>query len=107
MDSLVIQLQRECLDPHIPTLDIMRKALVVARKLDVVDFHKWVTREIEGYKPGDEVPEYRMVHGEIKALNPYHGWIDVVMEDPKVKEFLSVRAIGQPIGEIDTIVKSS
>jgi hypothetical protein len=107
MDSLVIQLQRECLDPHVSTLDIMRKALVVARKLGVPDFHKWVSKEIEGYKPGDKVPEYRMVHGEIKAFNPYHGWVDVVMEDPQIKEILSVRAIGQPIGEIDTIVKSS
>lgn len=107
MDSLVIQLQRECLDPNISTLDIMRKALVVARKLDVPDFRKWVSKEIEGYKPGDDVPEYRMIQGEIKAWNPYHGWIDVVMEDPKAKEVLSVRAIGQPIGELDTIVKSS
>jgi AbiTii-like protein len=107
MDSLVIQLQRECLDPNVSTVDITRKALVVARKLDVADFHKWVSKEIEGYQPGDEVPEYRMVHGQIKAWNPYHGWIDVVMENPKVKEVLSVRAIGQPIGELDTIVKSS
>jgi hypothetical protein len=107
MDSLVIQLQRECLDPNISTLDIMRKALVVARKLNVADFHKWVSKEIEGYNLGDEAPDYRMIHGEIKAWNPYRGWIDVVMGDPKVKEALSVRAIGQPIGELDTLVKSS
>jgi hypothetical protein len=107
MDSLVIQLQRECLDSTIPTLDIMRKALVVAKKLGLADFQKWVSKEIEGYKLGDEVPDYRMVHGEIKAWNPYHGWIDVMMEDPKVKEAVSVRAIGQPIGELDTIIKGS
>jgi hypothetical protein len=107
MDSLVIQLQREFLDPTIPTLDIMRKALVVAKKLGLADFHKWVSKEIEGYGLGEEVPDYRRVHGEIKAWNPYHGWIDVIMEDPKVKEFLSVRAIGQPIGELDDIIKGA
>lgn len=107
MDSLVIQLQRECLDQDVPTLELLRKALVVARKLGVAEFHKWVSKEIEGYKPGDKVPDYRMIHGEIKAWNPYHGWIDVVMEDPKAKEFLSVRAIGQSVGELDTIVKSA
>lgn len=107
MDSLVIQLQRQCLDPTVSTLDIMRKALVVAKKLNLVDFHKWVSKEIEGYKPGDEIPDYRMVHGEIKAWNPYHGWIDVIMEDPKVKEILSIRAIGQPIGELDAIIRGS
>lgn len=94
MDSLVIQLQRECLDPNISTLDIMRKALVVARKLNLGDFHKWVSKEIEGYNSGDEAPDYRLIHGEIKAWNPYRGWIDVVMGDPKVKEALSIRAIG-------------
>ncbi len=89
MDSLVIQLQRECLDQNISTLDIMRKALVVAKKLGLADFYKWVSKEIEGYKVGEDVPDYRMVHGAIKAWNPYIGWIDVVMEDPKVKEILS------------------
>jgi hypothetical protein len=107
MDSLVIQLQRECLDQNISTLDIMRKALVVAKKLGLADFYKWVSKEIEGYKVGEDVPDYRMVHGAIKAWNPYIGWIDVVMEDPKVKEILSVRAIGQPIGELDDIIKGS
>jgi hypothetical protein len=107
MDSLVIQLQRECLNPAIPTLDIMCKALVVAKKLGLADFHKWVSKEIEGYNLGEVAPDYRMVHGEIKAWNPYHGWIDVIMEDPEVKEVLSVRAIGQPIGELDDIIKRS
>jgi hypothetical protein len=105
MDSLVIQLQRECLDATISTLDIMRKALVVAKKLGLEDFHKWVSKEIKGYDLGEKAPDYRMVHGEIRAWNPYHGWIDVIMEDPEVKEALSVRAIGQPIGELDDIIK--
>src|ERR1035441_3903106 len=32
MESVVLQLQRECLDSRVPILDILRKALVVARK---------------------------------------------------------------------------
>ena len=62
-DSLVFQLQKDCLDPNIPTLEIMRKALVVAKKLNLPEFQKWITKEIEGYKAGDDIPEYRMLRG--------------------------------------------
>src|SRR5712692_6855233 len=107
VDSLVIQLQRECLDSRASTLDIMRKALVVARKLGVADFQKWIDLEMQGYKVGDTVPEYRVVGGQIKAWNPYHGWIDAVFDDPKLQDVLSHRPIGQSIGEIETLVQQS
>jgi hypothetical protein len=85
----------------------MRKALVVAKKLGVAEFQKWIELETQGYKVGDQVPEYRVIRGEIRAWNPYHGWIDTVMSNPEVQENLSSRPIGQPIGEIETLVQRS
>jgi len=107
MDSLVIDLQRECLDPSVLTLHVLRKALVVAKKLGIAEFQVWINKEIEGYQRGDKVPDYRVVRGAIKAWNPYRGWIDIMVGDPKVVEKLSVRAVGQGIGELDTVVKDS
>src|SRR5271154_2225264 len=81
-ESLVIQLQRECLDRQTySTLDVLRKALVVAKKLDVTDFQEWIERELKGYGPGDDIPKYRVVKGELKARNPYRGWIPVVFDN--------------------------
>ena len=80
---------------------------MVARKLGVADFNKWVTKEIEGYKVGDEIPEYRIVRGQIKAWNPYRGWIDTVIGNPEIQEMLSSRPIGQPIGELESVIERS
>jgi hypothetical protein len=37
MSSLVLQLQADCLNSEISMLDVLRKALVVARKLSLAD----------------------------------------------------------------------
>jgi AbiTii-like protein len=103
MDSLVIQLQREGLDSSSSTLDIMRKALVVAKKLGLAEFQKWIDLEMGGYKIGDEIPDYRAVSGQVKAFNPYYGWIDAAFSDPQTQSLLSTRHIGQPIGELETL----
>ena len=33
------------------------------------------------YKNLDKIPDYRLLRGEVKAWNPYHGWIPVIFED--------------------------
>lgn len=48
MASVVIELQREALDRSIPASDLLRKALVVARKLSLPEFQSWIDRELNG-----------------------------------------------------------
>jgi AbiTii-like protein len=105
--SLVLELQKNCLDRSVAALEIMRKALVVARKLSATDFQRWIELEMQGYKPGEEIPDYRVVKGEIKAWNPYRGWIDTHFGDPEMQRLLSRRAIGQPIGQIETVLRNA
>ena len=38
-------------------------------------------RSLNGYKNLDKIPDYRLLRGEVKAWNPYHGWIPVIFED--------------------------
>lgn len=105
--SIVRQLQAEALNPEISISDLLRKAKVVSVKLDLKDFLEWINNELNGYmgKNSDELPSYRIVSGEIKAWNPYHGWLPVHFEDPKTARSLSRRAVAQPIAEIEDIVK--
>ena len=85
MDGIVYELEREALDESVTIEALLRKAFLVARKLKLTEFEEWITREQNGYT--DEVPEYRMISGDYKALNPYRGWVPVVLS-PNVAKAL-------------------
>lgn len=108
MDSIIRQLQTEALDPKIGISELLRKAKVVAVKLDLKDFLMWIENELNGYttKIQGELPPYRMVSGETKGWNPYRGWIPVLFTDIESQRLLSSRGVSQPIGELDDIMKS-
>jgi hypothetical protein len=105
MNSVIIELQREALDKNIRVSDLLRKALVVAHKLKLTEFQEWIEKELYGYK--DEVPDYRIVTGKVRAWNPYNGWIPVIFDDPKEAEILSKRPHGQSVAEIEELVRRS
>jgi hypothetical protein len=106
MESVVLQLQQECLDARVPALEILRKALVVARKLSLVDAQVWIEKELNGYKSGDAPPPHRCLTGRIRVQNPYHGWQPVIFEDPGEAEYLSKCFLIQPIGELEHLTRS-
>lgn len=78
MDSLVLELQRDVLDRSIHLPDLLRKALLVSRKLKIKDIEEWLNDELNGYETRS-VPSYRIITGELKARNPFRGWIPVDM----------------------------
>ena len=102
MASLVLELQRDALDKSIPVADLLRKALVVARKLKVIDIVEWLGHELNGYD-GAKVPQYRKLRGELKVFNPYNGWIPLRMSNTQHAEMLATRGTSQPISELDQI----
>ncbi len=79
MSGIVTELEREALSKNTDILGLLRKAYVVARKLGLKEFENWINMELNGYNDS-EVPSYRVVHGEVKAWNPYHGWIPVIFD---------------------------
>lgn len=80
MDGIVLELQHEALTQDGDILSLLRKAYLIARKLHLTDFEQWVNKELNGYNVGDKVPKYRHLSGEVKAWNPYRGWIPVVFD---------------------------
>ncbi len=103
MPSIVADLQRDAMESSIRVADLLRKALVVSNKLKLQEFGTWIRNELDGYSEASSIPEYRLVSGEIKGWNPYHGWIPVFFGDPKEAEILSNRKIGQSIAELESI----
>ena len=65
--SLIDELQLEAAGNAVSVSALLRKALMVAAKLDVSDLPKWIDKELSGYGPDDEVPPYRVVHGRVKG----------------------------------------
>lgn len=104
MTALVLELQREALNKNSSTTDLLRMALVAARKLGVSEFAQWVDAELNGYKEGMPIPDYRVLHGSLKVWNPYHGWQPLYMEDTDIAERLSTRPNNQSIPEIESML---
>jgi hypothetical protein len=109
MSSILEDLQIEATNQNSPVSDLLRKAKIVAVKLGRADFESWIDKELGGYdaKSDRELPPYRVVKGELKAWNPYHGWQLVHFDDVETANILSERGIVQPIGELDDLIKDS
>lgn len=103
MGSLVMELQRESLDSKVPITDLLRKALVVARKLGIKEFQLWAESELGGYSKGLAIPEYRNVRGQVKCWNPYNGWIEFRLP-AKLAEVVSCCPQGQAVGELESLL---
>lgn len=106
MKSIVIELQEMSSDENVPITGLIRKALIVASKLNLSDFEEWIEKEINGYEEISEIPEYRNVTGEVKAINPYTRiWIPLLW--PNAPEGVYNRKIKQKISEIEYNYKSA
>lgn len=105
MASVVVELQRDALSHEVRVSDLLRKALVVARKLGLSEFQAWVDKELGGYRDRRDIPEYREISGQIRAWNPYNGWIPVMFEDPREGERLSNQRTGQPVAELEHLLE--
>jgi hypothetical protein len=105
MQPLVLQLQADCLDSTVSILEVLRKALVVARKLSLADAVTWIEMELKGFtKRMDAPPPHRMLTGQISARNPYHGWQSIMFDDTAEAEHYSKCFVGQPVGELEDLL---
>jgi hypothetical protein len=108
MSSLVLELQREALDPKIGIIDLMRKAYVVAVKLNFGQFKEWIDLELKGYAgSGKEAPPYRQAKGVLRVRNPFHGFQPLFVQDPEIAETVSHAWLNNPLSEIEAIAKQS
>lgn len=106
MDSLVLELQREATNGSTTLLDLLRKALVVARKLNIKELQHWIRNELDGYPDKSELPQYRFImYGQLKAHNPFYGWIPIIIPR-EIDEFIPEIFVHQPISQIEALIKN-
>lgn len=108
MESIVLELQRELLEEGCKVSHVLRKAHVIASKLNLSDFDSWIQNELNGYKcSGNELPEYRKVFGKLFAFNPSNGWIPVVIGNSKIESSICTMPFSHSIGEIEEMYSNN
>lgn len=104
VSGLVLDLQSDALDGKVRCSDLLRKALVVSRKLEVSTIENWIRFELNGYEKRSDIPDYRKISGSLKVWNPNHGWQPLYFQDAKEAEYLSSNKCSQPVGELESLV---
>lgn len=104
MDSIVLELQREAYENNTPVSVLLKKAYILSKKLNIDEFSNWASLELNGYKDREKLPDYRKVYGQLKGLNPYHGYIPALFQK-EIEELINNREILQPTTEIELYVK--
>jgi hypothetical protein len=85
--SLLREIQEEAASQTTATAGLLRKAQILATRLDHQPLAEWVDRELNGYYdvPHDEVPPYRRL-GKVQVLGNFHGFGGSQMKNAPIAE---------------------
>lgn len=106
MSSIVLELQQEILEPDSDVLNLLRKAHLIAVKLNLKELDVWIQHELNGYDIADinSIPEYRHISGIVKAFNPsYGGWLPTQCTNNEIEKAISELWIYQSISELQEL----
>jgi hypothetical protein len=101
--SLIEELQRDAINSTISVSDLLRKALLVASKLDIPGVPEWIDKELSGYDLADEVPPYRMLRGRV-MLRTYQGWRPVQFPTTEFERKVAEQPLKQSVAGIEKLI---
>lgn len=104
--SLVDELQFDAANASVPVGSLLRKAMIVASKLGLRDAPAWCKLELSGYRGQNNVPPYRILHGVLKAKNPYQGWIPAQSPTAELDATFTRQFIVDSVSEIETLCQT-
>lgn len=105
--GIILELQQLALDGRSSTLELLRKASFVARKLGIKDFQEWTEKELNGYKSKEDIPDYRIASGKLEAFDLYRGWTPVIIPERNVEEELCKIYFYQSVSSLISFVEGS
>lgn len=107
MSGLIEEIQRDAMDPSVSVSTLLRKVKVAASKLNLAPAETWVEHELNGYPSGAEIPSYRTLNGRPMALNPYNGWIPIILNQQELDRMLSTCPTMQSIASLEALVREN
>jgi hypothetical protein len=112
--ELIRQIRDACTDSSVRVSDLLRKAKVLATTLQNEPLKLWLTRELNGYPPNEELPSYRKIGSP--PLGTFAGpfgtkVINCPLPVSSMPDFLQklAKAVVFPnaVGEIEAMAESS
>lgn len=99
----------DLVDSSTPLSNVLRKAYVVAYRLQEPVFLRWIENEMNGYNlqewKDETFPSYRRPRGFLKGLDPYDGSKKVIsIPHEELEEKICRVCLPYPISEIEAIV---
>lgn len=107
MAGIVLELQKEILSSNCDIVNVLRKAHLIAVKLRLSDFDRWIQYELNGYPNKESCPEYRKVRGTLKYLNQFYGWSPIIIQNNEIEKIICERKMTNSISEIVSLSNSS
>lgn len=105
--SPVQELQELATDSTVDLTALLRKALLVATKLNLKEFRDWIDCELNGYFGKGDVPPYRKLHAELWLKNPYHGRVPVMFPDNQLADIFCAVDAQDPIGSLTHLLENA
>lgn len=112
-DSPVLKLQDMAGSSSTPIEDVLSRAKMISKKLDLNDIAEWIEHELIGYPNDADLPAYRVYRGSpVYGHNPFNGWqpfelMNVLETNPEVYGLLTTMEFNNPISMIVEYSKSS
>lgn len=107
MNGIVKELQRDILNKDCDIINSLRKAHIIASKLNLTEFDNWINFELNGYKDRNDVPSYRYVDGVLKAFNPYIGWIPTAISDYDFEKTITHHKVSESVSSIIKLIEQN
>lgn len=110
--SLIDEIERDALAEQVAISTVLRKCLALGGQTGSQALRDWATRELNGYGPDDDLPEYRVIHAPLR-LDGIAGNYQVRGQavppsslPEVVREYVSERLeLRQGVGEIAALTK--
>lgn len=77
MPALIPELVNMASDPTVKTTVLLRRALVAASRLHSTEGVAWLTQELNGYEQIEDVPDYRVIKGQLRVYSSQFGLRDM------------------------------
>jgi hypothetical protein len=100
MPSFIEDILSDAQGQSVPVATLLRRVKVAVSKLDNKKVEEWVDKELKGYGPEDEVPEYREIKGSPIARGVVGGWEPIIFPADAAK--FSKAPIGQSIPAMES-----
>lgn len=105
-NSLIGEILEGAITNKTSLAELLRMVKVAAHRLNLPAVEDWVSKELDGYEDGNDVPEYRKIQGQVVAKHAMHGWHSIG-GDPTTIGMLQERNLGGSIASLEAMLREA